>query len=492
MKTLKNSAVFIDRILFKEISDSVTQRALAILFLIALFIMGCGHWYFFYRSGAMEFEAYDWRKVELYLLTLQKAVNENQLPFHTNWEEWGTKRFLTIPSLTLSPQIYLLKFLNPQQYVWVNTLIFYSLGFWGGLLIKRKFHFSLFTFSLFFLLFNFNGYITSRLAVGHITWMAYFLLPPFALIILDYLEGNNIYQKAILCSLVLFLMLLQGAFHIFVWCHLFLLIFTLSNFNRRNFTFLITVSVLGALLGLFRFCTSALTFWSHEHSFISGYPSVRVFIDALTTIKNHSADRLGGALENYNLGWWEFDFFIGVIALAFIIYYGIYTRVISRSENQMPQYKELNIAILIMTVFSFSYFYLIISKLPLPLIDSERVTSRLLVIPFLFLLIFSCVQLQNKLSTYGIWPKVFAIIFLLQTCFELINHSYAWRLGQLEYDLSKGPVEQYYFLFPVEGIHLLSLSDPLYKGVFISLSILALFLFIALALIAIRHHFRKI
>jgi len=61
----------------------------------------------------------------------------------------------------------------------------------GLLLIRHRYRLGLAPFTLLFLLFNFNGFITSHLAVGHSMWFGYFLLSFAALFILEMLEEQS-------------------------------------------------------------------------------------------------------------------------------------------------------------------------------------------------------------------------------------------------------------------------------------------------------------
>ena len=83
--------------------------------------------------------------------------------------------------MPISPQVLLLRFLDPATYVLVNIWIFYAIGFLALLLLRRRYHLSLAAFLPMYLLFSFNGHITAHLVVGHLEWVGYFLLPLFCL-----------------------------------------------------------------------------------------------------------------------------------------------------------------------------------------------------------------------------------------------------------------------------------------------------------------------
>jgi hypothetical protein len=79
-----------------------------------------------------------------------------------------------------------------------------------------------FAFLILFTLAGFNGYITAHLAVGHSMWGGFFLLPFFALEALSLAEEKTSPGVITRMALVLFGMLLQDSFHMFIWCCMFL------------------------------------------------------------------------------------------------------------------------------------------------------------------------------------------------------------------------------------------------------------------------------
>ena len=77
-------------------------------------------------------------------------------------------------------------------------------------MLRRRYHLDALSFAVFFVLFNFNGYITARMEVGHTMWCGYFLLPFFSLYLLEWLEESGSLMPALKMAMVLFGMLLLG------------------------------------------------------------------------------------------------------------------------------------------------------------------------------------------------------------------------------------------------------------------------------------------
>ncbi|HEV3203647.1 MAG TPA: hypothetical protein VGY77_04660, partial [Gemmataceae bacterium] len=169
-----------------------------------LYALGILHWVWFFNGGELTLQSFDWPKEVMFLEVLKDSLQEGRFPFHIQvsqhyQEEFShlrNGRFLGLPETTLSPQILLLPFMKLSRFILVHNLILYSLGFLGSLLIRKRYGISLIPFAVFFVLFNFNGYITSHLGAGHSMWSGYFLLPFVGLYILETLEEPASYGPA--------------------------------------------------------------------------------------------------------------------------------------------------------------------------------------------------------------------------------------------------------------------------------------------------------
>jgi len=174
------------------------------------YFAGAFHWAWFLNYGRVEYKYIDWQKFFDYYGVIQKALAEKTIPYFMPYFYKGTNQFLAIPETDLSPTIFLLKFLSVEDFFLTQIIVAYSMGFLGCLWLKKKYRWSLITFSVFFLLFNFNGHITSHLAVGHWIWISYFLFPFFMGWILSLAEGDVSAAHGTRLALILFGILLWG------------------------------------------------------------------------------------------------------------------------------------------------------------------------------------------------------------------------------------------------------------------------------------------
>ena len=388
-----------------------------------LYCAGVLHWLFFFNFGRFPLAAFDWPKEHGYLSILRQALVNGTVPFHVSTVFQTTDRFLALPETLLSPQIALLPFLSPQAFIVINTLILYSAGFIGCLLIARRYRMSAPVFATLFLLFNFNGYITSHLSVGHFMWLGYFLLPFFCLLLLELVETPGRLSTSVKLSFLLFVMNLQGAFHIFVWCAVFMAFLGAAQRSARR-QILIALG-LGAAASAFRLIPAALTFYhkGYPFVFISAYPTIAHFCDALIVL--HGPGYCPFAMK---MGWWEFDAYVSAIGALFLGYFGLYARAYPGSRLRHLTYRAFDLPLVAMFLLSVGILYPLIAKLPVPFLNSQRFSSRFIIVPLVMLLIIACVRFQALLAGLRLGTMRRALIWILPAAlaFLLVRHSYIW------------------------------------------------------------------
>ena len=141
-------------------------------------------------------------------------------------------RYFSIADTPFLPEYLLLPYVGTEQYIFYDTLLFYAVGFIGLLLIYRKFKLSPFAFSLVFMIFNFNGSLTSHLAVGHSIEPAIFCSPTLSCSLSYWLSAKRLAGAQFLAWWLFMLFILAtGYFHLYLWCLMFLGL--LAVFNWR-------------------------------------------------------------------------------------------------------------------------------------------------------------------------------------------------------------------------------------------------------------------
>ncbi len=450
------------------------QRWLNPIWAVFLYLVGALHWCLFLSWGKIPFDLHDWTEAGAYYTFLRQAFQTNQLPLQIGSTLVISDRYLAIPQTLISPQAYLLRFLQPGTFVLVNMLILYTVGFIGLLLIRRRYSLAPAAFSLLVVLFNFNGFITTHYAVGHIEWTGYFFLPFFILLILKVIEGEPADWKWVLMIAgTLFLMSLQGAFHFVLWCVIFLLAWGIFS-PRKYLIPALKAIIFSLLLCMFRFLPPAIEFFGGGGiSFISGFPSVTDLFSSMILLKFPSP-ALAPVTEP--LSWWELDYFIGLIGLAFILYFGVYQT--WRKDNS---HKSLLAPAAALTFLSIGLVYGAISYLPIPLLDSERVSSRFFILPLVGLIILGAINLQRFLESRGhgdILEHIFSLGLIALLAHDLFQHSRLWRVANMYQIFSSTPV---YIQSAV--IHH---ADPQYFGAVIGGTIVTTLVLIGLVYLWLR------
>lgn len=397
------------------------------VFLVVLFLAGIVHWGLFLQAGESFFDSGDWAKEYKYFAVLQESVQTLRIPYHVSYplSLMNTQRFMAIPE-TLSifwPPTLLLAFLDIQSFILVNILILYSIGFAGCLLIQNRYRLSPFVFFLLFALFNFNGYITAHLAAGHAMWVGYFFLPMIAYFLLKILEEQDGWDAAGWLAVGLLGMILQGAFHMFIWCMLFLALVVIGARTLRARAQILVAMLLGMLLAGLRLWPAMLMV-NVQRGIESGYTSWGLFLSALTRIQPWSLE------INSRMLFWEYNFYISTLGLIFILVFGIVFRFYRNARLVAARYPGLDFALLVMLLLSAGNTYQwLAAHIPCALLAIERVPSRFLEIPFIFLLVVACIRAQRVIQTICRHPMVAGLFLAAAVMLSILLacHSYAWR-----------------------------------------------------------------
>jgi hypothetical protein len=412
------------------------QQLLTVLTLVALYGLGLAGWAWFFHGGALDWTSYDWPKEFAYYQVIREALLNGEVPYHISEYFNGTNRFLGMPETNLSPQVLLLRWFDVSHFILFDLLLMYSLGFLGCLLIRRRYRLGLASFTLLVLLFLCNGYVQSRMAVGHSMWAGYFLLPFFGLLVLRWQEEGPSLPVALKLALVLFAMMLHGSFHMVNWCWLFLAL--MIAFNPRQWKYGLVVLLTGGLLSLFRLLPGYVAFRDVEpYRFIGGYQSVGHLIESLTVLHTHLWKLSGGEHVEAGLGWWEYDLYVGPIGFAALVFLGIGLRFSRRPELAPYRYPGLDAPMIVLTLLAIGFLHGLIAVLPLPMASVERITSRFVTIPFVILLMISVIRLERLLQTVTWTPTLLVVIVcgLVETATTLGYHGHLWRISLLEKEM---------------------------------------------------------
>lgn len=430
-------------------------RRAQVVFLALLFLLGATAWMRFFACSKPEafFQAIDWDVEEEYDQVIQETYCRWHIPYHVSepiQPIQPTQRFLAIPEslYVFAPQAPLLALLTVKQFVIVNALLHYIVGFWGCLLLRKRFGLSPLVFGILVLLFNFNGHIVAHLAAGH-RWNGYFYLPFFVAFVLDALKGvAPVFETATKIALVTLFILLQGSLHPYAHCMLLLGLVCLCNSRAR--ATLLLAGALSLLLCVFRLLPAALTLRKLEpNMFVAGYSSLMAFLRSVVSVQLYP-----------NVAFpWEYDLYLSGVGLAFLLVFGVGLRFSRRPEFAATRFHGLGLPLLVLAALSFrDYFLQLIIHLPAWVPNTERVSSRFMLLPLIFLLAIACVRLQTAYRALLTrrWLGAGAILGILVLAGLLWSHLWRWRMSFIEYE----------FESCADGLvnpHIITLSDQAYR-----------------------------
>lgn len=403
---------------------------------------GLNQWGKFLNWGRGSLSFHDWSSITLPRLTfLQNAMVKGLLPLHTaNTEALGgiTSRFMAIPDAILSPQIIFLRFLSLDTFIIFQFGLMYTLGFLGLLQLRRKFELSALAFTSIFLLYNFNGHILAHFSVGHFTWGGSFLFIWFALLIIELLENKTGWRWVTKFSILLLIILLQGSYHQFVWCILFMVF--LAIFSIKNITQIIKGIIFSILISMVRILPPFILLGKFDNQFIGGYREILTIINSLIHFQIANSTP---SLEDVSAGFsaWETTIFIGVVGTAFLFYFGFWRAASNSSTTH--NHKLILLPSLCIAFLSLEKVYQMIRVLfPLPLLTGERVSSRMIGLAFVMVPVVATIEFQAWLNQSKA-SKVAIVISILLLLFEINDLWRNYILWSVISVVSEFPVQGY-------------------------------------------------
>ena len=398
----------------------------------AIVLAGALHWVVLLdaRPGAFQgppVTLEDWPKEYRYLAVLQQAVREGRVPYFLSEPIIFSRKYLAIPETCLSPQVVLLAALSPGAFVLANTLLLYGACVAGTVLLCRRYGLSPIPGAFLFMVAGLSGHVSAQMAVGHSMWTGFLLLPFVLLLVCALAEDAASRTTPLWLALALTAMLLQGALHVFTACVLFLLLFAAFNPSRAR-AVLVSLLWTGAA-GCVRLLPAVFVARRRETAFLTGYPSLLELGRALLTILPPDAGQHGGFFGRVDP--WEYDVFVGPAGLAFLLFGGVWLAV--RGVEALPGGAERRLygPMAVMAILSYGDAGVLLSLSRIPLLSAERVTTRLLALPLLFLALLAAIRVTRALRSAGRAAHALALAGLVAMIAGLAAHTWTWRVGAL-------------------------------------------------------------
>ena len=431
------------RFFFDSPSDRPADRRLRLGWMAALYLVGLAAWALFFNWGYISFEYHDWAEVTgPRLAFVRDAVQKGELPLHMNGTgalRGVTDRYLSIPDAILSPQMILIGAMSLGRFILVDVLLLYTAGFLGLAWLSRRYRLSPLVFSVFFLLFNFNGYPVDRLSVGHLNnFGGYFFLPWFAGLVLQLFEKEQGWPRVAKMALVQFLVVCQGGFNQFVWSLIFLGL--VGVFNWTKIGLVVKAGLFSGLVNLFRILPPALELGRFDHGFLSGYPTLVDLFNALAVLRG-PAEAASFRPAGSPLGWWEYDLYVGLAGLLFLLGFGLVAGL--RRRGEPGGLRPLLLPLLAITILSIGQMYAPLANSPIPLVNAVRVSTRMMVLVLVFVLILAAIHFQRWLGERNLdWRERLAVIGVLALGgYEIGLHFALWSMTSAAKAFARTPAD---------------------------------------------------
>jgi hypothetical protein len=412
------------------------QRTLRWIFLAFLYLAGVFLWGKLFGWGRTPLDFSDWALINIPRIDfVRDALRMGVLPLHmadTASLHDISDRYFTIPDVITTPQMLLLLFVSVGRYVFFDILLHYSISFLGLLWFYRRYSLSLFTFTILFLLFEFNGYIFTHYSVGHFTWAGYFLFPVFFALIIRFLNGEEGWIWVTSMSFLLFYMVLAGSQHHYVWLLLFLGAMIITCWRRAKWIAL--VILLSGLLSAVRLLPPALQLADYQNKAIFtdvfGYPSIAHLISGMILIQLPMESPLTYyPLNSFVENFWEFNFYLGMIGFVFVIYFGLFKWL----KETPPRWKELILPVFVLIALSIGSTYWIVRLTRIPLFASERAAMRMISVPVVWLILIGCITFQEWWNgkKFEMSHQIVALMTLVLMFIDLWSNLKAWRPSEI-------------------------------------------------------------
>lgn len=399
------------------------------VFWMALYLTGLANWIAFFKTGdgSHFYHSGDWTEQYMYFSVIRESVETRTIPWHTSSPlqlSQPTDRFLAIPETLslLAPQVQLLRWMGIKDFVLLDILLMYTIGTIGWYGLSRYYRFPPLVALIGFVLFAFNGHIVAHLAAGHFMWSSYYWLPWFILLVLRVCERPVTLRDACLMALVMGGIVLQGGCHLYIWCLFFLGLLFITNPLRYG---MVAVGAfLSALLAAHRFIPAVLTFNTNVHRY-HGFDSPHELWNALISRQFYTE----------SLFPWEFDCYIGRVGTVCVLAFLVIPLLLPAGRRALRRYWPIAPPAAAFTLLTFSVvFYFVLQYIPI--LATQRVPSRLIIVPLMFAVAAACISATNLLNVSGRGTRVvsgIAGVFIAGHVLREIGlHAMSWRLATIE------------------------------------------------------------
>jgi hypothetical protein len=268
-------------------------------------------------------------------------------------------------------------------------------------------------------------------SVGHFTWASYFLFPLVFVLLFRFLDGEQGWRWVAAMAWLLFYMVLAGGWHQVTWVLILLAMLIPFCWPRKRW--LVFAGTASVLLSAVRLLPPALELNAFRTAGITatvlGYPSTFDLLRSLVEVRREQLVAWGarpGLMVFYDVNYWEFDFYVGAVGIALIAVFGLYVWL----KDQPPRYQPLIVPSMAFVALSMNVVFRLVRLLPIPVLQGERISSRMLSIPVVLFMIMAGVGIQRRLDDSPLdgWLRWVALGVLALLAIDLSTNVLVWRV----------------------------------------------------------------
>jgi hypothetical protein len=162
-----------------------------------------------------------------------------------------------------------------------------------------------------------------------------------------------------------------------------------------------------------------------DAAFETGYAGLGDLWAGLVEIRDVTFPRRGGGAMG-GLHWWEYDVYIGHAAAAWLAVFG------GLGLRCRPQMWRLAVPMLILALLSIGPLYAPLNASGLPLLASQRVSSRFLILPLGLLAVIAAIATEEWRRAGDRRRVAFVWAIAVVTGALLLVHSHTWSMANVE------------------------------------------------------------
>jgi hypothetical protein len=165
-----------------------------------------------------------------------------------------------------------------------------------------------------------------------------------------------------------------------------------------------------------------------DTQFLSGFPQFSDLVHAFTKLID-PATAYAMHYSYHSLSWWEFDLYLGLAGTLLFLVFGGAAWIYNQFHGR--QYPQLFLPVLVMTVLSMGAVYQPVMNIPFPLLTAERVSSRLIILPYVFVMVIAAINLQHWLERlpHPLILQLVSLPMLATLAYDLYRHFLLWNLA---------------------------------------------------------------